>query len=35
MQDCINLNTKLQTKTKKDFKSDFYQLMNNAVFGRP
>ena len=29
----INMNTKLRTETKIDFKKDFFKLMNNALFG--
>ena len=34
MKKYIDFNTRLRTAAKKDFKKDFYEVMNNSVFGK-
>ena len=35
MEPYIRMNTEFRKQAKSDFKTDFYKLMNNSVFGKP
>ena len=34
MKEYIDFNTRVRTEAKNNFKKDFYQLINNSVFGK-